>query len=49
VTTGVRSGWTGERSKKLYRHTMEMEQMMARLPDEIKAEIQATKQKQTPV
>jgi hypothetical protein len=31
VTTGVRSGWIGDGSKKLYRHTVEMEQMMTHL------------------
>jgi hypothetical protein len=36
MTTGVRSGWIGDRSKKLYRHTVEMEQMMACLLAEIK-------------
>jgi hypothetical protein len=35
VTTGIRSGWIGERSKKLYRRTMEMEQVMERLLAEI--------------
>jgi hypothetical protein len=31
VTTGVGSGWTVDRSKKIYHHTMEIEQMLARL------------------
>jgi hypothetical protein len=35
VAAGVRSGWIGDRSKKLYRQAMELEQMMARLLDEI--------------
>jgi hypothetical protein len=33
---GVKSGWIGDRSKKLYRHTMEMKQIMARLLAEIR-------------
>jgi hypothetical protein len=28
MTTGVRNGWIGDRSKKLYRHTKRMEQMV---------------------
>jgi hypothetical protein len=36
VTTGVRSGWIADRSKKLYRHTMEVEQMIERLLAEIR-------------
>jgi hypothetical protein len=41
MTTGARSciNWIGDRSKKLYRRAMEMEQMMARLLAEIKTEI----------
>jgi hypothetical protein len=31
MITGVTSGWIGDRSKKLYHHTMEMEQMTERL------------------
>jgi hypothetical protein len=45
VTSGVRSDWIGDRSKKLYRHTMEMEQMMARLPGEIKTGIRSNQAK----
>jgi hypothetical protein len=33
--------WIGDRSKKLYRHTMEMEQMMARLLVEMTARLEA--------
>jgi hypothetical protein len=37
MITGVRSGWIGDHSKKLlYRHTVEMEQMMACLLAEMK-------------
>jgi hypothetical protein len=38
VTSGVRIGWIGEYSKKLYRHTMEMEQTMAILLAEIRTD-----------
>jgi hypothetical protein len=31
VVSGVRNGWIGDRSKKLYHHTMEMEQMKAEI------------------
>jgi hypothetical protein len=31
VTSGVRSGWIGDRNEKLYRHTMEMEQLLAEI------------------
>jgi hypothetical protein len=36
VTTGVRSGWIGDHSKTLHRHTIEMEQIMTRLLAEIR-------------
>jgi hypothetical protein len=36
VTTGVRSGLIGDCNKRVYRHTMEMEQMMALLLAEIR-------------
>jgi hypothetical protein len=36
VRTCVRSGWIEDRSKNLYRHTIEMEKMMARLLAEIR-------------
>jgi hypothetical protein len=36
VTTGVTNGWTEDHSKKLYRRTMEMEQMTAYLLTEIR-------------
>jgi hypothetical protein len=36
MTIGI-STWIGDRSKKLYHHTMEMEQMMARLLAEMKS------------
>jgi hypothetical protein len=36
VTIDVRSGWIGAHSKKLYHHTVEGEQMMARLLAEMK-------------
>jgi hypothetical protein len=36
VTSGVSSDWIGDSSKKLYCHTMEMEQMMACLLAEMK-------------
>jgi hypothetical protein len=36
VTSGVRSAWIGDCSKKLYINTMEMEQMMACLLTEMK-------------
>jgi hypothetical protein len=28
LATGVRRGWIGDRSMKLYRHTVEMEEMI---------------------
>jgi hypothetical protein len=36
MTTGVRSGWMGDRSKKLYCHTTKIEQMIACLLAEIR-------------
>jgi 23S rRNA pseudoU1915 N3-methylase RlmH len=36
MTTGVKSDWIGNCIGSLYRHTMEMEQMMACLLDEIR-------------
>jgi hypothetical protein len=36
VTTLVRSGWTGDHRKKLYRNTVEMEQMLERLQAEMR-------------
>jgi hypothetical protein len=36
VTTGVRSSWIGDCSKKLYRHAMKVEQMMDILQAEIR-------------
>jgi aminopeptidase-like protein len=42
VTTGVRSASIGDRSEKQYRHTTKMEQMMARLLTEMRANQEKT-------
>jgi transcription termination factor NusB len=42
MPTGVRSGWIGDLSKKLYCHIMEMEQMMACLLAEIRTNQEKT-------
>jgi Spy/CpxP family protein refolding chaperone len=47
MTNGVRSGWIENCIESLYHHTMEMDQTMARLLIEMKAEITADREEIT--